>query len=227
MINDKMPATPWIILYLTTGYIFLVSINFGTALMIVERLSNRMSQIARIDALSGCLNRLALEEIGATQFNKCRFENRPLSLILLDADRFKALNDNFGHEVGDEAIKIIASNTEKTVAEFNTAYRDFKVARFGGEEFVVVLSDTPLSQALNCRERIRRNLQEHVTQIGKYSVHLTISAGVSSRHDDDEDFSDMMKRADLALYSAKAMGRNCVVSEAEIKHLNPNDALVK
>jgi len=140
-----------------------------------------------------------------------RFE-RPISLIMLDIDHFKIINDTFGHLIGDRVL-------EECAKLMNTSVRkeiDW-VARYGGEEFVIVLPETPLPGALVAAERFRSNLASYVVDASGAELSVTASFGVSSftppsQKEDLGMASVLLAQADLCLYQAKKKGRNCVVS---------------
>lgn len=163
---------------------------------------------ANRDALTGLPNRRALDARLATACDAARRTGRPFSIAICDIDHFKAFNDRFGHQMGDEVIKFVAMNLNKDANERLFA------ARYGGEEFVVLFEGFDALGAGDEVDRIRaaigaRDLR--VNNTGQRLGRLTFSAGVAQLACEDDDMSGMLKRADLALYRAKAAGRNRVM----------------
>jgi diguanylate cyclase (GGDEF)-like protein len=147
----------------------------------------------RTDSLTGVSNRRALDETLENMFAlQSRYEH-PFSLAIFDIDHFKQVNDENGHLFGDQALKDVARLIDDTIRETDIVFR------YGGEEFVVVMPNTPLSGACIFADRLRAQIQE--------KLQLTVSGGVASARETDDPQS-LLSRADAALYSAKAAGRN-------------------
>ncbi len=160
------------------------------------------------DGLTGLLNRVAIDELLAKSFRKAVDREHDLSLVMIDVDFFKKFNDKFGHQAGDNILKLIAGTLKKLSRPFD------HVGRYGGEEFIVILNDTDLSKALVYAERIRMGIF-HLGELLKDrfpGLSLTVSAGVSEYHPDVENRDSLIARADKALYLAKESGRNRVAS---------------
>ncbi len=168
---------------------------------------------ARVDFLTGVANRKGLDEALSASLAEAVTEEEPLCLLLLDIDHFKRFNDEHGHLVGDQVLKLVARKIKETVRG-----RDF-VARYGGEEFAVVLPGTLLSGAKSVAENIRRAFAQGRLRRVKTSTHLgtiTVSVGAAQyRH--GESAEALLDRADRALYQAKESGRNRVVIETELE----------
>ena len=131
-------------------------------------------------------------------------------MLLLDIDRFKSINDGFGHDAGDEVLREFA-------ARIRTLTRNVDlVARYGGEEIVVVVPEASLEEARVVAERIREKIGSTPFPVNRKarSIDVTVSIGVAARQGSDVSSSEIMKRADLALYSAKEQGRNRVIANA-------------
>jgi diguanylate cyclase len=131
--------------------------------------------------------------------------------MLLDIDRFKTFNDTYGHQIGDQVLKLVAQNLLNTVKGQDTA------ARFGGEEFAIILPRTELVNAVKLAESIRVNLAKQVLKnrrTGETFGKLTVSIGVAKFHP-GEAMKELLGRSDKALYKAKQDGRNRVVSESD------------
>ena len=171
----------------------------------IRRRETRLEALAATDMLTGVNNRRQFLQLAQRDLLKARRSGRPLSLLLLDIDRFKRINDDFGHSVGDEVLKGLAFAC-------TNALRDVDVfGRFGGEEFAVMLPDSTLSSARDVAERLRRRLSRLGIVAGGRVLHFTVSVGVTALHPRDQVVDDLLQRADHALYDAKDSGRNAVV----------------
>jgi diguanylate cyclase len=157
------------------------------------------------DPLTGLPNRLAYEERLATESARWRRYQTPLTMIIWDIDHFKKINDNYGHKAGDKTLLLVASLLDK-----NCRQTDF-VARFGGEEFIMLLPDTSKESGLIVAEKIRTIIEKSAFNAGGKAVSVTISCGITQFLDADSSDS-LFERADKGLYSAKNKGRNqCIV----------------
>lgn len=154
------------------------------------------------DSLTGVNNRAKFEEVFEYELKQSNRYNRPLSLAILDIDKFKDFNDKYGHLIGDEILIMLAKNIQKNARESDL------FARWGGEEFVLLFSNTNLQDAISSSEHFREMIEklEH-----KSAGSVTVSFGVTEYKDKDT-MDTMFKRADDALYKAKSSGRNCVKS---------------
>ena len=173
---------------------------------LTERLAhqNELQRLANTDPLSGALNRRAFREAAETEMHTSRLYNHGVALMLFDIDHFKRVNDRHGHETGDQ---VICEFTDLLRGSLRT--HDV-LGRWGGEEFIVLLPAAALEQALNIGERIRRTVENTVFGNGlPGGLQLTTSVGVTydSRN---ETLDGFIRRADQALYAAKANGRNRV-----------------
>jgi len=164
-------------------------------------------EMAVMDQLTGLHNRRYLDSRLSVLFDESALRARALSLLVLDVDRFKVVNDSWGHDAGDEVLREFADRIRACTRGIDL------VARMGGEEVVVVLPDTALDAAQAVAERIRKRVEGEPFQIqrGQRSVVVTVSIGVASRRAGDAGPVQMMKRADEAVYRAKAAGRNRVI----------------
>lgn len=162
-------------------------------------------ELALTDALTGLLNRRAFDrELFIACARAERFQ-RDLTLIVLDIDNFKQLNDSFGHPAGDAVIRSVGLVLQELSRRIDVA------ARIGGEEYALILPDTPTAAALRLAERLR----QAVAQRGDEAIAYTASFGVAAVQDTGTVAEDLLKAADDALYAAKAAGRNCVRFAAE------------
>jgi two-component system cell cycle response regulator len=167
-------------------------------------------EMAVTDSLTGLHNRLYLETHLATLFKRAVERRRPLSILMTDIDRFKLINDTYGHDGGDEVLREFARRLRRNVRGSDLA------SRYGGEEFFIVMPDTDSTVAAVVAERIRREVASTpfvVNQSGT-NVPVTISIGIASVLPKEDNIQNLLKRADEALYDAKASGRNRVVSAA-------------
>ena len=177
--------------------------SLGTAL---EKNLNtqKLENAASIDQLTNCYNRRALfdfivGDIAYAQRNGC-----DLSVVMIDADNFKEINDMYGHPVGDAVLKEIA-----TLITSHVRKSDY-LARYGGEEFVLVLPDTPLYNAAQLAEKLRKMIELHGVTAGKKRIKITASFGVASL-ENKSGHAELFREADERLYMAKASGKNCVI----------------
>jgi two-component system cell cycle response regulator len=167
-------------------------------------------EMAVTDALTGLHNRRYLDSHLKTLFDRALARRRPLSVMMTDLDRFKSINDTFGHDGGDDVLREFAARLRKNVRGIDLA------CRYGGEEFVVVMPDTDAPIARMVAERIRAEIERAPFTLGAdgRTAKVTISIGVSTLLHGKDSIENLMKRADMALYDAKSNGRNRVVSRA-------------
>jgi len=154
------------------------------------------------DGLTGAANRRFLTEFLERELARCRRHGRALSLVLFDLDHFKQVNDGFGHLTGDEVLRTVAAIAREQVR------REDCLARFGGEEFAVVLTETELIAARLFAERLRGTIEVHEFRAGADRVPVTISCGIASITPDTREPAALIAAADARLYEAKAAGRN-------------------
>lgn len=169
---------------------------------------NALQILADTDPLTGLLNRRAFKVFGVDAMNYYRRHQRELGVLVIDIDFFKRINDTFGHAVGDDVIRTVG---QIVVDEARTID---KVARFGGEEFVVLLRETEKEGPAALAERIRSRIAGALVDHPDHTIHVTVSVGGSMASPTDRDIEDVIERADRALYEAKATGRNRVVVAA-------------
>lgn len=189
---------------------------------LLESANASLFDLARIDALTGIPNRRYFDEVFGREWEALQRSEQPLALLLVDIDRFKAYNDYYGHQAGDECLTAIGRCLMR--GELRTG--DF-VARYGGEEFAVLLPELSLEPALKVAERLRARVRDlaipHAE--GASSPFVTISVGVASvLGGDDRSAAELVAQADAALYRAKSSGRNCVGAAAA--ELGTNIALL-
>ena len=145
-------------------------------------------------------------------FDRAFWTGRPLSVMILDIDHFKAVNDTYGHDVGDKVIQDFAERIRSSVRGIDLA------CRYGGEEFLIAMPDTEKDFARVVAERLRQEIAAHGVTVngGRDQLNVTVSIGIASTEDGDKDDTaqKLIKRADQALYLAKAGGRNKVILDA-------------
>ena len=188
------------------AYMCLMGAGFGFVLAVFERVASQLETLARLDGMTGCLNRSTTDSLLAHELQRSRRAGAPMSFVLLDLDHFKQINDLHGHGTGDAVLKQFA----KTV---RGGLRDSDVfGRMGGEEFGLILPGTDEPGAQQLMEGIRRTVQEmRVVNSKGLPVRVTVSAGIAGVQASDEVHPERLYgRADRALYVAKRNGRNRV-----------------
>jgi two-component system cell cycle response regulator len=178
-----------------------------------ERLRDNVQmsiEMAITDALTGLFNRRYMESHLATLVEQAASRGKPLALLVLDIDYFKAINDGHGHDAGDEVLREFSLRIRKSIRNIDLA------CRYGGEEFVIVMPETDLAVATMVAERIRRRIatEPFAIQQGGRNLEVTISIGIAAIGAAGDTAAAVLKRADTALYRAKRDGRNRVVPDA-------------
>ena len=171
----------------------------------LEAKLEQMSELVREDQLTGSLNRRGLEDVFERELARAERRNSPLCIAMLDLDDFKKINDTHGHSAGDEALIHLVRVIKETLRSMDV------IARFGGEEFLIVLPDTGLDEAIQTITRLQRELTKQIFMHNHTRLLMTFSAGVALRGE-KEDQQSMIKRADASLYAAKKAGKNRVIS---------------
>lgn len=176
--------------------------------------------LARTDVLTGVANRRYFFDLASQQFAVAQRYARSLSVVLFDVDRFKRVNDELGHHVGDQVLKDVA----RAAAREHLRHAD-TFARYGGEEFVLLLPDSDAKQAMVVAERIRAAIAAQATETDKGPVSVTVSAGIATILPGDDALERLLQRADQALYAAKAAGRNRAVifTSSDANGLTPGE----
>ncbi|PYE43107.1 diguanylate cyclase (GGDEF)-like protein [Rhizobium sp. PP-F2F-G20b] len=164
----------------------------------------KLREMADTDALTGLLNRRALAAEASLALASFKEGRATFAILMVDIDHFKQINDSFGHAVGDQVIKTAASTIREYVRAGDC------VARFGGEEFVVVLQAIESREATNIAERLRAGFEQRAVGSHANGLPVTISIGLALSTSEDRDPDDVIEKADRALYDAKSSGRNCV-----------------
>lgn len=178
----------------------------------LERKNEELALLVNRDPLTGVANRSHLTSTATVEVARMRRHESPTSLILLDLDRFKAINDNYGHPIGDAVLRQVAQVLTAEVRSVDT------LARLGGEEFAILLPDTPFTEAERVAERIRIAIEKHTFKVGDIELQLTASIGAAPLDPRNSDpFATAYHDADRMLYQAKENGRNqvCVLEPAD------------
>lgn len=168
----------------------------------LEELLYKVEYLAITDALTGLYNRRRFHDILQKEFERSKRYSSPVSLLMIDIDHFKKINDKHGHLAGDHVLLEVAQIIQKNIRDVDTA------ARYGGEEYIVILPNTEKNDALTVAERMRISIQNSSFQeINKDAITVSIGiAGLPEKHIDTED--KLIRSADLALYRSKQNGRN-------------------
>jgi len=176
-----------------------ISVSLANARMV-----KRLEELATTDGLTGLLNKRTLTEVARQKLRSAQRFNKPISVLICDLDHFKAVNDTYGHDVGDRVIRGFADVLRRTKRETDT------VGRFGGEEFVVVCEETDLEGAELLAERIRAELERSTFVSPSGAVKLTCSVGAATYPEAGTDWEGLFKATDDALYASKRAGRDRV-----------------
>lgn len=166
-----------------------------------------LAKLAMTDELTGISNRRNFIDVGRKEVERSIRYNRPLSLLYIDIDRFKSINDRWGHPAGDVVLKELALKISGILRRQDT------VGRIGGEEFAIILPETDHKYACSVAESLRLAIEQSSTHINATTqIQFTLSIGVATLDGEDDSLDDLMHRADQALYQAKHSGRNQVAS---------------
>ncbi|WP_017295804.1 diguanylate cyclase [Geminocystis herdmanii] len=163
-----------------------------------------LEKLAKTDELTGISNRRHFIALAQREFNLAKRQKRDFSLLILDIDYFKKINDTYGHPIGDKVIQFVARKCVDCLRQEDLC------ARWGGEEFIVFLSETTLEGAIMAADRIRISIENGTIEIEDYKISVTVSIGISVYNPDDANVNQTISRGDMALYRAKNNGRNRV-----------------
>lgn len=193
--------------FLGANFVVLVSFLSLETAKGIKRLA-LLEQETVTDPLTGLYNRRYLERELANEFKRAKRYRRPLSVLMLDVDHFKKVNDEYGHRVGDKVLAALADILKANVREADV------VARYGGEEIVVIATETPAKGAADLAERLRKAVARSalvtLEDVEKSSIHATVSIGVADADSRMGDADSLIRAADTAMYLAKSAGRNQV-----------------
>jgi diguanylate cyclase (GGDEF)-like protein/PAS domain S-box-containing protein len=170
-----------------------------------KKLEKKLWMLASTDPLTGAYNRRYFNDAVEQELLICQRYDHDFSLLEIDIDNFKKINDTYGHAAGDEVLKALVIAVENLIREVDL------LGRFGGEEFIVALVKTPLQEAIKVSERIRVMLSNLVLEISGKQIRYTVSIGLTTRLNKDDDLESLLNKSDLCLYEAKRNGRNQVV----------------
>jgi diguanylate cyclase (GGDEF)-like protein len=188
-------------------YAVTIGSSFAFLLMHKERADRETYELATTDSLTAVYNRRTFKELAEPQLSRSRRAEMPVSLLMLDLDHFKRINDTYGHLGGDDVLKAFAALVRSCLR------KEDLLARYGGEEFVVLLPSASQAQALSLGERIREGVAARSFDANGHLVRVTVSIGIASEGGDTlPSLEAMLGRADEALYQAKNEGRNRVVA---------------
>lgn len=192
----------------------LLSVFAGQAALALQnaRLFSEIQKLAIQDDLTGVFNRRHFLELGEREFNRAQRYARPLSVIMLDIDRFKRVNDSFGHAVGDQVLRVVVERCKSNIREVDI------LARYGGEEFTIIMPEAGLSDVQRIAERLRKDIAKMPIPTTAGPVNLTVSLGAASLSSETPNLAKLIDNADFAMYKAKRIGRNyvCVYDEENI-----------
>jgi len=173
----------------------------------LESVNQKLAVLSTTDALTGVRNRRYFDQVLEREFNRAYREREQLSILMLDIDHFKIVNDDYGHQVGDEALRVVASVLQNVIHRTTDL-----TARYGGEEFAIILPNTDIEGAYKVAEKIRNKIAEQILVAEGVEFSLTVSIGVMGDAPTAGDSADLwLKEADDALYTAKENGRNKVL----------------
>jgi two-component system cell cycle response regulator len=167
-------------------------------------------EMAITDQLTGLHNRRYMSRHLDNLVETAKKTGKPIAFVIMDIDYFKAVNDTYGHDIGDEVLKEFASRIAANVRGIDLA------CRYGGEEFVVVMPDTDMEYAYAVSERLRHSIETTPFRVSRapHTLSLTISIGIAAAEGEKDSVDALLHRADQALYRAKKTGRNKVVADA-------------
>lgn len=180
----------------------------------------RLIELAGTDSLTGLANRMRLGETFRNLRGQADRSNTALSLVVLDLDHFKQVNDRYGHEVGDSVL-------QRTAEALRSRLRDSDLAcRLGGEEFALLLPGASLEQAAGLADELRMRLEQTPIDAGRDTITVTFSAGVACLGEDGDSLSELLKTADRRMYEAKGGGRNQVVASGQQYALSKPESIL-
>ena len=181
-----------------------VMIAFGLLMLVSQSYADKLSRLTMVDGLTGALNRLGMDHMGERVLMRARQNRSSVSVAMVDADLFKAINDTYGHPAGDQVLMHLASVLAAQVRPGDL------VIRYGGEEFVLMLDGSSLDDARVVAERLRRLVEESRVTTVAGEIRYKVSIGLSCSDKSGYTLADLVRQADAALYRAKQEGRNRV-----------------
>jgi diguanylate cyclase (GGDEF)-like protein len=210
--TSLLEPSPWNLVVLSASTLVMPVLTLGPLMMVHSKMIAQYEYAANRDFLTGAWSRRAFWKTAVREMARARRTGRDLSLLAMDVDHFKRINDTYGHAEGDRVLKELVLRAEETIRSIDY------FGRIGGEEFALLMPDTGIEGALAVGERLRAELalDRSLTEAHNSSLPITrytVSIGVAALRDRDT-FQDLLQRADAALYRAKAEGRNRVICEA-------------
>ncbi|OWW20750.1 sensor domain-containing diguanylate cyclase [Noviherbaspirillum denitrificans] len=212
-VTSLLQPSPWNLFFVSAGTFVLPVLTFGAVMLVHDAMLAKAELVANRDFLTNAWTRRAFFEHADRELLRARRSGRHMSVLLLDVDHFKKINDTYGHAIGDAVLVDLVRRAATVVRSIDY------FARVGGEEFAVLLPETSREAAAVVAERMRTVVAQSGGDKGWSKVpvpHYTVSIGVSSARG-FESLQDLLRRADAALYAAKAMGRNRAISEADVE----------
>ena len=172
----------------------------------IETQEQELHKMAFIDPLANCHNRRSFLANANTAFERSRRYKHTFAILFIDIDRFKDINDNYGHAIGDEALKEMTRVCQDNIRDSDI------LGRIGGDEFGIILQECGLDFAIQSAEKLRKCISDHIVPSDVGAIRLSISVGAATAIPSDKDIYDILKRADKNLYEAKRCGRNLVIA---------------
>ncbi|WP_295894569.1 GGDEF domain-containing protein [uncultured Vibrio sp.] len=203
--------------YLCSMFV-IMALSFSLVWLVNGRLTCSIEELVLHDSLTSLYNRRGMDKIVPDMRTRSVRNDESLVVLMCDIDHFKSINDRFGHLKGDEVIVQVSN-----VIQENLRLKDVAI-RYGGEEFLIILPDTCVTEAMDLADRIRHAVWAMATN-GQGNENVTISIG-SAQCEGEESLESLIKRADRALYEAKKRGRNCVVNDVEFINVQPQVAVI-
>ncbi|NJK51336.1 diguanylate cyclase [Candidatus Gracilibacteria bacterium] len=187
----------------------------------MQKAYTELEKLVNTDPLTEVANRRALLLFGEREFERARRYRQSFSVLTIDIDRFKQINDTYGHDIGDRVLIYMTQIVTKSLRKADC------FGRFGGEEFLAFLPQTLEDRAFQVAERIRNRIAKASLKVEEKIVTITVSIGIASYYPDDDSLDTILKRADLALYEAKERGRNQTIANIPVERsqLNLNEPL--
>ncbi len=211
-LDDPFQVDAWQSILFLSDIVLSVAWTFGFFMMTNARLTLELRQtetdlreMAMTDYLTGAYNRRSFDDLGRRECARARRTGAALALLIMDIDHFKVFNDSYGHLTGDELLCELVAACRLHLRQVDL------LARWGGEEFAVLLPSTDRNGCLNVAEKLRQAVAELTVPGGEQQAQVTISVGGALWSPEDDGLEQLLRRADLALYQAKRRGRNCVV----------------
>jgi diguanylate cyclase (GGDEF)-like protein len=211
--GDRIAATltnGWIATLAVESLLYSIAAAFILLEMAKERTERVHKEAALIDPLTGVFNRRAIVEAARQILARDVRPTKPMAIFMFDIDKFKSINDRFGHPVGDKVIRLLATTAKNTLRQTDV------FGRLGGEEFAAFLGNTDEKGAIIVAERVRHAFQEAAAVVDGTEIGATVSIGVTFTSDYKSDVDALLAHADEALYEAKNSGRNRVIMRSEL-----------